>query len=168
MTAFWRTERLPVSAITRHSSPLDQGKVPSSKFVSDKEFSMNGHAKFLAGIVLLCVATSQVFAQTGCVPDRPGQNRNGKIICGQSQSDSGCATNRSGELVCTTPGGGMKNDLYGELLCGPGNCVTDQRNNILCSGQPSGAASLDQTGNAVCSGGCVPATKEACIRPVSK
>ena len=127
---------------------------------------MNGLAKFLVGIVLLCATTSQVFAQTACVPDRPGQNRNGKIICGQT--DSGCATNRRGEIVCTTPGGGMKNDLYGELLCGPGYCVTDQRENILCSGLPGGAASLDQTGNAVCSGGCVPATKEACIRPVSK
>jgi hypothetical protein len=127
---------------------------------------MNGPARFLVGTVLLFVVSFQVLAQTGCVPDRPGKNRNGKIICGQP--DSGCATNRRGEIVCTTPGGGMRNDLYGELLCGPGYCVTDQRGDAFCSRLARGAASLDQTGNAVCSGGCVPATTEACVRPASK
>ena len=59
----------------------------------------------------------------------------------------------------------MKNDPYGELLCGPGGCVTDQRGNILCSSQPRGAAMVDPQGIAVCTGGCVPANVNACIRP---
>src|ERR1035437_9321088 len=98
---------------------------------------MNNFIKFLVGIVLLCVATSQVLAQTGCIADR-----NGKLVCGQP--DSSCAANRRGEIVCTTPGGGMRNDPYGELLCGPGDCVTDQRGDAFCSSLARGAASLDQ------------------------
>jgi hypothetical protein len=62
----------------------------------------------------------------------------------------------------------MMNDLYGELLCGPGYCVRDQRGEVFCSSQPRGAAMVDQTGNAVCSVSCVPGTKEACVRPASK
>jgi len=123
---------------------------------------MNGLAKYLVGVGALCIAPTQVLAQGGgCIVDQ-----NGRVIC--AQADANCAANQRREIVCTTPGGGMMPDQRGEFLCGPGYCVTDQRGDVFCSNQPRGAAMVDQTGNAVCSGSCVPGTKEACVRPASK
>ena len=122
---------------------------------------MNRHV-LLAGVFwMFLVYATHAGAQAGCV-----SGASGKVFCGQP--DSSCAVNRQGEVVCTSPGGGMRNDTYGELLCGPGYCVTDQQGNALCSSVPKGAAMVDQTGKAVCSGGCVPATKDACVQPVPR
>jgi len=115
-------------------------------------------ARFLVGAGALWIAPTLVLAQGGCVGVR-----NGKVVCGQP--DSTCAANQRGEVVCTKPGGGMMNDQYGEQLCGLGYCVKDQRGNVLCSSHARGGATVDQSGNAVCAGGCVPGTKEACVRP---
>ena len=123
---------------------------------------MNAIARLLIPAVAACVLTAPVEAQNaGCIADRSG-----KVICGPP--DSSCALDRHGEVVCTKPGGGMMNDRYGELLCAPGGCVTDQRGDILCSSQPRGGAMLDQEGKAVCTGGCVPASAAACIRPTAR
>jgi len=116
-------------------------------------------AGFLVGVAVLWIVATLVFAQ-GCVADR-----NGNVVCGQP--DSNCAANQRGEVVCTKPGGGMTADQYGEQLCGPGTCVRDQRGVVYCSSQPRGGASVDQDGKAVCAGGCVPGSKEQCVRPSS-
>jgi len=119
---------------------------------------INRLVRLLASVAALCFAPTLVLAQGGCVTDQDG-----KVICGRP--DSTCATNQRGEVVCTKSGGGMMNDQYGEQLCGPGYCVKDQRGNVLCSSQPRGGAMVDQSGKALCAGGCVPGTKEACVRP---
>ena len=119
---------------------------------------MNRLARFLVGVAVLWITPTLVVAQGGCVVDQ-----NGKVVCGRP--DSTCAGNQRGDVVCTKPGGGMMNDQYGEQLCGPGYCVKDQRGNVVCSIQPRGGATVDQSGKALCAGGCVPGTKEACVRP---
>lgn len=120
---------------------------------------MNGYAKLLVCVGALCFASTQVLAQgSGCI-----RLKNGTVIC--AQPDTSCAANQRGEIVCTTPGGGMMNSPNGEQLCGPGSCVRDQRGHVFCSSQPRGGATLDQNGNAVCTGGCVPGAKEACVMP---
>jgi hypothetical protein len=119
---------------------------------------MNELARFLVGVAALWIAPTLVLAQGGCVADRSGN-----VVCGQP--DSTCAANQRGEVVCTKPGGGMMNDQYGEQLCGPGYWVRDQRGNVLCSSQPRGGATVDQNGEAVYAGGCVPGAKEQCVRP---
>ena len=109
---------------------------------------------------MFLVRATHAGAQAGCV-----SGASGKVFCGQP--DSSCAVNRQGEVVCTSPGGGMRNDTYGELLCGPGYCVTDQQGNALCSSVPQrgGHGRSDWQGGLF--RGCVPATKDACVQPVS-
>ena len=108
-------------------------------------------------LAALCVAPIPALAQ-GCMADQ-----NGKVVCGPP--DSSCAPNQRGEILCTTSGGGMMADQYGEQLCGPGYCVRDQSGKVFCSSEPRGGASVNQDGQAVCTGGCVPGRKEACVRP---
>ena len=119
---------------------------------------MNRFARFPVGVAVLWIVPTLALAQAT-------EHLSLLIPHTAAQPDSTCAANQRGDVVCTKPGGGMMSDQYGEQLCGPGYCVKDQRGNVLCSRQPRGGATVDQSGKAVCAGGCVPGTKEACARP---
>jgi hypothetical protein len=89
-------------------------------------------------------------------------NSQGNMVC--PAADSTCLKNRYGDIVCSTPGGGIALDRYGEPSCGPGSCTRDVRGDLFCSSSPRGAAATNATGDAVCSGQCVPAQPKACVK----
>lgn len=90
-------------------------------------------------------------------------NREGRTVC--PAPDSSCLKDRYGDVICSTPGGGIEIDRYGDPVCGPGYCTKDLRGDLFCSNAPRGASSTDRVGNAVCAGQCVPAKREACVKP---
>ena len=56
-------------------------------------------------------------------------------------------------------------DQYGQLVCGPGYCVKDLHGDIYCSSAARGAASVDISGNPVCSDNCMRASTSLCVKP---
>jgi hypothetical protein len=75
--------------------------------------------------------------------------------------------------ICSTPsdhtpqltGGGAEKDLIGQVMCGPGKCVSNLIGIVYCSSIPGGGATTDLFGQAVCVGGCVLGTAEYCKNP---
>jgi len=112
-----------------------------------------------AFLFLLCGLASAWAADQACT-----QNRYGQMVC--PPPDATCVVDRVGEVVCSTPGGGITIDRYGDPVCGPGHCTRDIRGEFLCSSAPRGAAAIDRYGVATCAEGCVPATAQACVKPV--
>ena len=107
---------------------------------------------------LLCGFATSALAQGGCAT-----GSNGKTLCGPP--DSHCIVERTGRVVCSPTGGGIAQDRYGEAVCGPGACAKDLRGDFFCSNAPKGAAQPDMHGNVACSGSCVAARADACVRP---
>jgi hypothetical protein len=99
-------------------------------------------------------------AQAQCVTDRTGATR-----C--PPADTQCVANRYGDWTCSAPGGGAAVNVNGEPVCGPGACVTDINNVVMCSTQSRGSAALDRYAKAVCTGGCVAATPQQC-KPLTR
>ncbi|WP_213959487.1 MULTISPECIES: hypothetical protein [unclassified Variovorax] len=118
-----------------------------------------GVESYIAAILFLF--STAVAAQTAnCTPDRDG-----RMVC--PQPNASCLSDRLGDVVCSRPGGGIAVDRYGVAACGPGVCVADAEGVLYCSGSPQGAASVGRDGKAVCTGTCVAASAQACVKPVA-
>jgi hypothetical protein len=76
-----------------------------------------------------------------------------------------CIQSSSGQVFCAPPGGGIGINSVGQVLCGPGQCVTNNLGGIICSSQPGGAATISNMGQVVCVGGCVQANASYCQKP---
>lgn len=109
------------------------------------------------GFFVLALSAEQIYSapRGACVT-----NINGHVVC--PPPEGGCLIGMSGNIVCSPPFGGIMRDLYGQFFCGPGQCVMHPDGHVSCSSQLFGAATLDINGNAVCTGGCVPGSAEAC------
>ena len=83
---------------------------------------------------------------------------------GLAQNKAGCVQMLSG-IICPPPHGGVSSGLDGEVVCGPGECVRDQKGVVKCSAVPGGSAILDINGIALCVGGCVLGSKQQCTVP---
>ena len=97
-------------------------------------------------------------ATPGCVSDRYGN-----VQC--PPPGGTCIKDLAGEVRCSPPDGGILLDRYKVPVCGPGQCVTDIKGDVFCSGVPKGSAALNRYGDAVCTEGCVSAAAQACITP---
>lgn len=89
------------------------------------------------------------FAQTGdCLV-----NLQGKTICPPAKTV--CLMERNGATIkCSPRDGGIVADRYGAASCGVGRCILDFHGNPVCSKESGGAAAIDMSSVAVCSGGC--------------
>ena len=129
-------------------------------------------SKALFGI---CVAFVMGFSSMAagaaqeCVKSRRG---NGETVIVCKQVDSLCLKDRNGETFCSPVGGGIVFDLYGVPVCGPGDCVRVnvdgakfRSGDTVCSSEPQGAVTKDQYGAPACSGSCIPADRNACVKP---
>lgn len=67
-----------------------------------------------------------------------------------------------GRSICAPPGGDIKL-LYGQALCGKGQCV-EIYGQVYCSRQPGGGAVINY-GSPQCVGGCEPASSNYCQIP---
>ena len=81
-----------------------------------------------------------------------------------AQNKAGCVQMLTG-ILCPQPHGGVSSGLDGEVVCGPGECVRDQKGVVKCSSVPGGSAILDINGVALCVGGCVLGSKQQCAVP---
>jgi hypothetical protein len=108
---------------------------------------------------LMLAASAAVAGEAACLAARDGST-----VC--PQPGARCLADRYGEIHCSTPGGGIVADRYGVLVCGPGQCTTDRRGDVWCSGAKRGAASVDRFGEAACASTCVPARARHCVQPV--
>lgn len=88
------------------------------------------------------------------------RNARGKTVC--PARGSTCLVNAKDEVACSPPFGGIVTTLYGQLLCGPGKCMTSIIGYAFCSSEKGGWAAVNDAGEPVCSGGCVEATAPAC------
>jgi hypothetical protein len=80
---------------------------------------------------------------------------------GFSQSQSGCAKDNLGRVVCA-PAGGIAVKSFDGVVCAPGSCVTDNLGYLKCSTQKGGGASRDNLGRPVCVGGCTSPSRDYC------
>jgi hypothetical protein len=112
-------------------------------------------------LVLLLAALLAQPSRSACIKDRYGDT-----VC--PQPDARCLADRYGDILCSSPGGGIEKDRYGDVVCAPGHFVADLRGEVWCSKLPRGAAAQDRYGNATCSGECVAAKAQACVRPAGK
>ena len=114
----------------------------------------------LAALTFL-VAASSAYSQSvspECVNDRFGN-----VQC--PPPGGSCLKDYLGEVRCSPADGGISLDRYKKAVCGPGQCVVDLGGEVFCSRVPKGSAALSRYGEAVCTGGCVGASAEACITP---
>ncbi len=111
----------------------------------------------LIATLMLSLAASAQHGR-GCVNDRYGNP--------QCPPPGGrCMADINGEIRCSTPGGGIMLDRYRMPVCGPGQCMADRVGDIVCSSTARGSAATNINGEAVCIGGCVPASTAACATP---
>jgi hypothetical protein len=76
-----------------------------------------------------------------------------------------CVATSIGQVFCSPPNGGITINSIGQVLCGPGQCVTNSIGQTLCSSQPGGGATINPLGGIVCVGGCVPGNPSLCQSP---
>jgi hypothetical protein len=77
----------------------------------------------------------------------------------------GCVKEAFGKVKCSAADGGIVLNRFQEAVCGPGQCVMNALGEIFCSKLPKGYATMNATGEPVCSGGCMPGSASACATP---
>lgn len=82
-----------------------------------------------------------------------------------ADSKSGCIEDSIGRAVCAPPLGTITGDSIGRVVCGRGECVTDQIGRVACSRVSAGGAIVDRIGRVQCVGGCEEARPNYCVRP---
>ena len=120
------------------------------------KFSVSGFfsAALVAGFLVFAgLANAQ---SSECVVDR-----NNNTVCPPAKSVCLKESNTSA-VKCSAPDGGVIADRYGAVLCGPGRCVLDIRGDAFCAKDSGGAAAKGQSGDALCTGGCVRAQASLC------
>jgi hypothetical protein len=103
------------------------------------------------------------FAALGAVQAQTGDclvNIQGKTVCPPARSV--CLADRNGVIKCSPRDGGIVADRYGALVCGAGRCMLDFHGEPVCSREPGGAAAIDMSSVAVCTGGCEKAQAARC------
>lgn len=78
-----------------------------------------------------------------------------------AQQQPSCLKDDLGVVYCAPPGGTAKRTLDG-IVCGIGQCRTNDLGEVICSKRPQGGVMVDDLGKVVCVGGCVPASKSLC------
>jgi uncharacterized membrane protein len=103
------------------------------------------------------VACGAAFSQTGdCIVTLQG-----KTVCPPAKTV--CLMERSGATIkCSPRDGGIVADRYGAAMCGVGRCILDFHGEPVCSKEAGGAAAIDMSSVAVCSGGCEKAQAGRC------
>jgi hypothetical protein len=108
---------------------------------------------FLSAALLATSAYSQ--SDANCVVDLRGNQ-----VCGSRPGQ--CTLDRYRNAWCAPANGTVAKDRYDEVLCGAGACATDRTGNVRCAATPGGSVSTAPTGELVCEGGCVAASKALC------
>jgi hypothetical protein len=108
--------------------------------------------------VMLSLAGLSSAAAQGCIQDRLGAT-----VC--PPPGGGCVRDAMGNVKCSQADGGILLNRFQEAVCGAGQCVSTPLGEVFCSKSPKGYASVDQLGQAVCTGGCAPASASACVTP---
>ena len=111
----------------------------------------------LALLALLASLHAGAQATQHCVTDIRGNQ-----ACGTRPDQ--CVLDRYRAAWCAPANGIAMTDRHGEVVCGAGSCVRDPRGEIVCSGEPGGAISIDASGKPACAGGCMTASRSACRR----
>jgi hypothetical protein len=107
--------------------------------------------------LLLALGALPAFAQEAkhCVVDIRGNQ-----VCGTHASQ--CVLDRYRAAWCAPANGTATKDRYDEVVCGAGACVKDLHGEIFCAADAGGATSTDVSGQTVCAGGCIKASRTAC------
>ena len=90
-------------------------------------------------------------------------NAFGKVVC--PPPGGRCLIALNGDIACSPPYGGIVKTYDGKILCGPGKCLITAFGKAFCSAEMQGSATINAFGEPVCTGGCVPASEEACSWP---
>jgi hypothetical protein len=99
------------------------------------------------------------------------------VVCGafllsaaafaQNRPPDGCLQNRSGQVLCNPPFGGIAADSSGQPFCGPGECI-NQDGRVICSSVEGGGAAQNSAGVLICTGRCIFGTTVACAHPARR
>ena len=81
-------------------------------------------------------------------------------FCAQAQQR--CAQDSSYRTVCAPFGGTILQNSSFQLICAPGQCVVVNGFDVKCSSQPGGVARVNESFQAICSGGCVSPSASYC------
>jgi len=77
-----------------------------------------------------------------------------------------CSEDEQGNIVCSKYGGGdaLLDRVSKQVVCGRGHCQVDfnKKSSVSCAKTEDGVAAYDRDGRVVCSGGCEPASAQAC------
>lgn len=84
------------------------------------------------------------------------------LISFGAQAQQKCAQDSSFKTVCAPFGGTILKNSSFQLVCAPGQCVLINGQEVKCSSQPGGAAQVNTSFQAVCSGGCVSPSASYC------
>lgn len=117
----------------------------------------------ISAVLTGCAASLGItlaFASSGCVVDRYGAT-----LCPPPRSE--CVRDSYGDWFCAGPGGGAALDRYMQPACGVGLCIADARGELKCASVADGRAAVDRYGEAVCTQGCMRATRSLC-RPLTQ
>jgi hypothetical protein len=115
-------------------------------------------ATLFGSFLALALSAAAQSTTPGCVADRYGN-----VQC--PPPGGSCLKDIHDEVRCSPADGGIFLDRYKNAVCGPGQCIVDRLGEVMCSREARGSAALDRTGDAVCTGGCVRASADACVKP---
>ena len=88
-----------------------------------------------------------------------------KFANAQQPIQGGCIRTTLGGAICSPPAGGIAVTSIGQILCGPGQCMTTTLGDVVCSSQPGGYIAVNSIGQILCTGGCVNASAGYCQVP---
>jgi hypothetical protein len=109
-------------------------------------------------VALVALGNAQTASAQGCITDRMGGT-----FC--PPAGAACLKDAFGTIKCSAPDGGIVLNRFQEPVCGPGQCVVNGLGEAFCSKVAKGYASLNVTGEPVCTAGCVGASASVCSTP---
>lgn len=119
---------------------------------------------FISRLLRNAVAALGFAAACGAALPQTGEcivTLQGKTVCPPAKTV--CLMERSGATIkCSPREGGIVADRYGAAMCGVGRCILDFHGEPVCSKEAGGAAAIDMSSKAVCSGGCEKAQAGRC------
>ena len=117
----------------------------------------------MKSIVFALLAAFGASAHAQSTPPGFVADRYGNVQC--PPPGGSCLKDIHDDVRCSPADGGIFLDRYKNAVCGPGQCIVDRLGEVMCSREARGSAALDRTGDAVCTGGCVRASADACVKP---
>lgn len=73
-----------------------------------------------------------------------------------------CIQDGNFKTICAPFGGTVFQNGNFQVVCAPGQCVVEYGWQVRCSKESGGAAQINQSFQAVCSGGCVEPNRSYC------